>query len=253
MRLDKFLSTNGYAESRNRALILLEKGCVTVNGKNEKASYEVKETDNILVTEPIKYVSMGGYKLEKALKDFNISIKNKTCADIGCSKGGFTQCLLNEGAKKVYALDVNLDELDLSLKNDKRVSAIQINAREMDEKTFGKVDFLCVDCSFISVKYIINNLISVLNANGEMVILLKPQFECGEKNLTKKGIVKNKSILKIICQEYCQYFFSLNLFVKGFTNAPIRENKNIEFLFYLTQNKMDYNINKINSIIDEIK
>jgi len=251
MRLDKYLHINGFAESRNRALILLEKGLVKVNGKTEKPSYEVKDSDQIVVISPIKYVSMGGYKLEKALQDFNIKLQDKICADIGCSKGGFTQCLLNYGAKKVFAIDVTTAELDNDLRQDDRVNLIEINAREMNENTFGLIDFLCVDCSFISIKYIINNLKSVLKQNGEMVVLLKPQFECGEKSLTKKGLVKNKLILKKICQDFCEYFISLGLYIKGFTNAPIRENKNIEFLFYLTQNKTD-NIKNFKSIIDGI-
>ncbi len=252
MRLDKYLFINGFTESRNRALILLEKGCVLVNGRVEKASYDVKEADIISISEPIKYVSMGGYKLEKALKDFNISIKDKVCADIGCSKGGFTQCLLNAGANRVYAVDVNTSELDQSLKSDDRVTLVEINARDMTDSCFGKVDFLCVDCSFISVKLILKNLLAILKSTGEMVILIKPQFECGEKNLTKKGIVKNKIILKKICKDFYDLFISEGLYVKGFTNAPIRENKNLEFLFNLTFEKSN-NLNLINSIIDGLK
>ena len=246
MRLDKYLFEKAFAESRNRALILLEKGLVFVNGKRQKASYEVKENDIVEIIEGLKFVSMGGYKLEKALNDFKLSVKDKVCADIGCSKGGFTQCLLENGAKKVYAVDVSISELDQSILADNRVVTVEENARFLNENTFGKVDFVCVDCSFISIKHIINNLISLLCQDGEMVILLKPQFECGEKNLTKSGIVKNKKILKELCLEFSTLFSSLNLAVKGLTLAPIRDNKNIEFLFYLSKNNStSVNINRI--------
>ena len=253
MRLDKYLSQNGFAESRNRALILLEKDCVLVNGKKQKASYEVKDSDVVSIIEPIKYVSMGGYKLERALSEFKIDVLDKTCADIGCSKGGFSQCLIVNGAKKVVAVDVNLDELDFSLKQDKRITPIKLNAREICENSFEKVDFICVDCSFISIKYILPNLLTVLKDGGKLVVLLKPQFECGEKNLTKKGFVKNKTILKNICQDFVKYFNSFNLNIKGFTNAPIRENRNLEFLFYLSRQNGGLSSQNIIDIIEELK
>lgn len=249
MRLDKFLVEKQFVESRNRASILLEKGLVNVNGKPQKASYDVKDTDKIEVLENLKFVSMGGYKLEKAIKDFNLSLEGKICADIGCSKGGFTQCLLMSNVKKIYAVDVTISELDKTILSDNRVIPIEINARTLDENTFGKVDFVCVDCSFISIKNIIDNLISILDDNGEMVVLLKPQFECGEKNLTKNGIVKNSKILKNLCQEFNLLFNQKGLSVKDFTIAPKRDNKNLEFLFNLTKQKLPI-IKDINRLLD---
>lgn len=253
MRLDKYLVEKGFVESRNRANILLEKGLVLVNNKIQKPSYIVKATDTISIVEQIKYVSMGGYKLEKALKEFDIVLNNKICADIGCSKGGFTECMLNFGANKVYAIDVSISELDLSLLNNDKVITKEINARELTRQTFiDKMDFVAVDCSFISIKYILDNLIQILSNNGEMVILLKPQFECGAINLTKSGIVKNKKILLNICKDYLQYFMQNNLKVKNFTFAPIRENKNIEFLFYLSTQGESIQANKIEGILSDL-
>jgi len=253
MRLDKYLVEKGFVETRNRANILLEKGLVLVNDKIQKPSYNVKELDEIKIVEPIKYVSMGGYKLEKAINTFSINLKDKICADVGCSKGGFTQCMLINGAKNVYAIDVSISELDESLIKNNKVITKEINARELSSKTFSdKMDFIAVDCSFISVKYILNNLLAILSTNGEMVILLKPQFECGANNLTKSGIVKNKKILINLCKEYFLYFSQNGLKVKDFTFAPIRENKNIEFLFYLSIIGETIDIRKIEEILGEL-
>jgi len=253
MRLDKYLVDNGFVESRNRANILLEKGLVLVNGKTQKPSYQIKENDVVNIKENIKYVSMGGYKLEKALNEFNISLLDKICADIGCSKGGFSECMLNFSAKKVYAVDVSISELDVNLYNDKKVVPLEINAKDLKSSLFEDIiDFIAVDCSFISVKNIINSLINILSQKGEMVILLKPQFECGAKNLTKGGIVKNKKILLNICEEFLSFFTSLNFSVLNFSYAPIRENKNVEFLFYLSRQGESINKEIIKGKLNEL-
>lgn len=253
MRLDKYLVENNYVESRNRASILLEKNQVLVNGKPQKPSYDVKELDKVEIVDTLKYVSMGGYKLEKAILDFNISLKNKICVDIGCSKGGFTQCLLKNGAKKVYAVDVTIAELDSSLAENPLVYTKEINAKDLNKDTIkDEIDFVCVDCSFISIKNIIDNIMDILKIGGEAVILLKPQFECGAINLTKKGIVKNKSVLSKVCLDFYNYFISKNISILNFTTAPIRANKNIEFLFHLSNTGNNLNFYIIEGILKNL-
>lgn len=236
MRLDKFLYEKGYSESRNRALILIEKHRVTVNGKNEKASYEVKDGDVIEVSKPIEYVSMGGYKLEKALSEFHCDVKGKICLDVGCSTGGFTQALLMNDAKKVYAIDVNTSLLDEKVSKDKRVELVTLNARNLSANTFDiKPEIAVADCSFISLKYILGPISQAIAVNGEIICLIKPQFECGEKALNKKGILKDKKLLYKICYDLRDYCLDNLLYPIDFTFAPIREDKNVEYFFRLSK------------------
>lgn len=255
MRLDKYLYVNGYSESRNRAVILIEKNRVTVNGKIEKASYEVKDGDVVEVSKPIEYVSMGGYKLEKALKDFDCSVKEKICLDVGCSTGGFTQALLMGDAKKVYAVDVNTSLLDEKILNDKRVEPITLNARNLSYDTFiVKPEIAVADCSFISLKYILEPISRAVDDNGEIICLIKPQFECGEKALNKKGILKDKKLLYKICYELRDFCLDKLLYPIDFTFAPIRADKNVEFFFRLSKlltKPIDYEY--IKEIIDKSK
>ena len=254
MRIDKYLVNFGYVESRNRASILIEKNSVLVNGKPVKASFDFNEEKDVLeIKEQIKYVSMGGYKLEKALIDFNLNLQDKICIDIGCSTGGFTQVLLLNNAKKIYALDVNTSLLDSTLAENVKVYPIQMNIRDITENSFSeKIDFACVDCSFISVKYFLDKIPSILTDLGEIVALIKPQFECGQQNLTKNGIVKDKKILKKVCLDIKDFCESKELYIKDFTSAPIRDNKNVEFLLYITKQKTCFDTHKIIKIIEEL-
>ncbi len=255
MRLDKYLSENGFATSRNRALILIEKNFVRVNGKAEKASYEVKENDKITILEPIKYVSMGGYKLEKALEDFNYFVNDKICVDVGASTGGFTQRLLLSGAKKVYCLDVNTSLLDKTLSDDERVEKITLNARELNENTFCvKPDLAVADCSFISLKHILVPVSSAIKQDGEIICLIKPQFECGENSLNKKGIVKNLKDIKNACCNLLDYCLSCGLYPVNFTFAPIRQDKNAEYFFLISKIKKEtINYDYIKGVIEKSK
>lgn len=254
MRIDKYLVNLGYVESRNRASILIEKNYVLVNGKPVKASYDFNEEKDVLeIKEQIKYVSMGGYKLEKAFLDFHLDVTSKVCIDIGCSTGGFTQVLLLNNAKKIYALDVNTSLLDSSLVESEKVFPIQMNIRDVSENTFGQlIDFACVDCSFISIKYILDKIPSILTDIGEIVALVKPQFECGQQGLTKNGIVKDNRTLKKVCLDIYDFCVFKGLYIKDFTTAPIRDNKNVEFLLYITKEKSNFDIQKIIKIIEEL-
>ena len=238
MRADLFLVEKSFVNSRNRAGILFEKDLVRINGKIVKPSYDVKDGDKIEILQEIAYVSMGGYKLEKALKDFKIDINDKTCVDVGCSTGGFTQVMLLGGAKRVYAVDVNTDVLDESISKNPKVEPIKINAKNLSSNIIKEnVDFCAVDCSFISLKHLLKPIFCSLSDNGEAVALIKPQFECGAENLTKKGIVKNKKVVFVTCLNIFDYCVESGFNVLDVTIAPIREKKNLELLIYLSKIK----------------
>lgn len=236
MRLDAYLFSLKKYVSRTKAAEAVEKGYVSVNGKViTKSSYSVSDADKIIITENDEFVSNGGYKLEKAFCDFGFSVKDLVMADVGASTGGFTDCLLRRGAKKVFALDVGESQLSEKICKDERVVVIDnYNAREMNVSTFGEpLDGVTCDVSFISLTYILKPVFDVLKDDGFAVVLLKPQFECGKKELNKNGIVTNVKA-KIDCaQKIKNYAVSVGLIPVAFTNAPIRSGKNTEYLFYL--------------------
>lgn len=203
MRIDSYLAQNGLAKSRSFAKTLIDEGFVTVNGiKVTKPSLDVSGEDDVKVTgTPYEYVGRGGLKLEAALKKFGVEVEKSVCVDIGASTGGFTDCLLKNGAAKVYAVDSGSGQLDEKLRVDSRVVNIEnFNARYLTEKTLGeKCDIAVTDVSFISQTLIHPAVRAVLKENGVFVSLIKPQFECGREGLGKGGIVKNgKEIKKAI-------------------------------------------------------
>lgn len=196
MRLDVYLTENGLAKSRSKAGEYISGGFVLVNGKTvTKAAFSVSEGDNIILAgKPYDYVSRGGLKLEGALDRFGVDVTGMTACDIGASAGGFTDCLLKRGAVKVYAIDSGREQLDASLRADKRVVSIEgFNARELTYDTIhDRCGIIVSDLSFISQTYIIPVLSSVAAENAVLVSLIKPQFECGREALNKNGIVKDK-------------------------------------------------------------
>ena len=181
MRLDEYVHHNGYTESRSKAQDIILAGCVFVNGiKVTSKAQKIKDTDKIEVIQNRKYVSRAGEKLEKALLEFNLSVENKICLDIGASTGGFTDCLLSHGAKKVYALDVGHNQLVYKLRNDKRVISIEdFNAKDIKREMFeGEIPSIVVsDVSFISISKIAPIIFKELNDLEYWVSLIKPQFE----------------------------------------------------------------------------
>lgn len=196
MRLDLFLYQSGKAKSRTRAAELISKGCVEVCGKvvtKPSADIDDNETD-IIVREEHCYVGRGGMKLEGALKRFNIDVSGMNCADIGASTGGFTDCLLKNGAAHVYAIDAGHGQLDEKLINDPRVTNIEgCNARYIDENTIpDKCTLAVCDLSFISQTLVIPAVTKILAERSLFISLIKPQFECGREALGKNGIVKDK-------------------------------------------------------------
>ena len=200
MRIDVALVELGLCESRNKAARLIESGKVTVDGKKIEKTSEKYEQGEIKI-EYEKFVSRGGYKLEEALDQFAIDVVGMTALDIGASTGGFTDCLLQRGAKKVVCVDVGEDQLHQKLRNDARVTSYEkINARYLEETMFDeKFDIVVTDVSFISQSLIYESVSKVLKPNGLFVSLIKPQFEVGKKNIGKNGIVKNeKAVLEAI-------------------------------------------------------
>ena len=233
MRLDSFLFEKGYFSLRNKAAECVKRGEVLLDGKIEKKpSNVVFGTDKIEIISPKKFVSLGGYKLDKALSDFSVDVNGLTFADIGASTGGFTDCLLQRGAKKVYAVDVGENLLDESLKSHSRVVALdKVNARNMTEQTIGeKVDGVVADCSFISLKLILPATLKILKPDGFIVALIKPQFECEGKGLTKTGLLREEKARVKIVEDISDFASALSLVTENATHAPVNKDKNVEYL-----------------------
>ncbi|MDE5729342.1 MAG: TlyA family RNA methyltransferase, partial [Clostridia bacterium] len=211
MRLDKFLSDK--FSSRTKAAEAIAKGLITVNGNTVSSSYEVKETDIIKISEAEEnYVSAGGFKLAKALKDFSFAVNGKIFADVGASTGGFTDCLLQNGAKKVYCIDVGESQLSEKLKDKNIVIIDNFNARNLNKSIFfEELDGVVTDVSFISLTYILGGISNVLSDEKSVIALIKPQFECESRSVGKNGVVRDeKTRLKIIKKIY-DFAVSVNL------------------------------------------
>lgn len=222
--------------TRTKAKQLVESGFVELNGNIvKKPSTEVDEHSDIAILDNFKFSSLGGDKLQKAFDDFNYSVKDKICVDIGASNGGFTDCMLQSGAKKVFAVDVGECAFEESLKNDPRVVIKdKTNARYITKDDLGEYcDFACIDVSFISLKLILPAVKDLLKESGEIIALIKPQFEAGNKHLSKKGLVLDAKIHKQVCEDIKNFADSIGLKFKNITTAPIKEGKNKEFLIYL--------------------
>lgn len=237
-RLDSTLVNRKLAPSRERAKELILAGQVLVNGRPaKKPSEQVFDEDNIEITgELLQYVSRGGLKLEKAIKAFDISVNGFVCCDIGASTGGFTDCLLQCGAAKVFSVDVGTAQLADKLRNDDRVVSIEnLNARFL---TLGDiqntpVDFVCADTSFISLKLIIPPIFGILKDGGTAVLLIKPQFEAGKKDVGKKGVVKDKKVHERVVKEIREFAEGNGFDTLGICESPIKGPEgNIEFLIY---------------------
>ena len=239
-RLDKLLVDKGLVESREKAQRIIMSGVVFVNGqKITKPGTKIKTDSQIYIKEKPKYVSRGGYKLEKGIKVFKPDIKDKICLDIGASTGGFTDCLLQYGAKKVYAVDVGTNQLHEKLRKNPRVISLEkTNARYLTEKEIPeKIDFIVSDVSFISILKILPNLCNLLKEEAQGIILIKPQFELSKEKV-KGGVVKDKqlhieAIKKVIkgLEESCYSVIDIDF---SETWGP---EGNIEFLAYIKKDK----------------
>lgn len=234
MRIDKYIQDKFNLKSRTYAENLIKTGSVLLRGKVvAKSSLDVGENDDIEIVNDENYASQGAYKLEKAFDDFSLDVNGKNCADIGCSNGGFTDCLLRHGAKHVLAVDVADCVLDAKLLESGKVDFLKANARELP-KNLEKVDFLCSDVSFISLKYVLQSMFDLLKNGGEAVVLVKPQFELDKSALTKSGIVTDEKLRKRAVESVKSYAISVGFEILDLSISPIRyENKNVEYLLYL--------------------
>lgn len=259
-RLDLLLVEKGLFPSREAAQAAIMDGGIIVNGqKVVKAGTSIASDAKIEVTsdwQPRKYVSRGGLKLEKALGQFGIDVKDRTCLDIGASTGGFTDCLLAHGASKVYAIDVGYGQIDWSLRTDARVVVLErMNARNLDALTvYGKnkwANMIVMDVSFISLDKVLPSCLSVVEKEDlDIVALVKPQFEAGKENVGKGGVVREAEKHKEVLSKVLADAEKLNLKAKGLTYSPIKgPSGNIEFLVHWTLNESS-SID-INQIVDE--
>ncbi len=261
MRIDIYLSENGYVKSRERAKVLIKAGQVQVNGSViSKPSYEVSDNADIEITgEQLKYVGRGGLKLEKALSCFSINLNDKVCVDIGASTGGFTDCMLQNGASYVYAVDVGHDQLDEKLINDKRVCNMEhTNIRDLTLSDFElSPSFISADVSFVSLTQILPKIKEFLTENGEAAVLIKPQFEAGKAAIGKNGIVKDRKVHEKVLADIVSFCFSLKLEVMELIHSPISGGDgNIEYLAHIrsgTESRVfDYK-KIVSTAFDELK
>lgn len=239
-RLDVALVSRGLAESREKAQAMIISGTVFLNGQRaDKASLAVKEEDAVEARGTAHpYVSRGGLKLEKALQVFPIDVTGITAMDIGASTGGFTDVLLQNGAARVYSIDVGYGQLDWKLRNDPRVTVMErTNARAMTREQFPDVPSLAVmDVSFISIRLILPAAIGVMGDEGRFLTLVKPQFEAGRDRVGKKGVVREAETHRDVLREIMAFVESIGWVVQGMDFSPIRGPEgNIEFLYDLVK------------------
>lgn len=237
-RLDVLLVKRNLASSREKAKAIIMSGNVFVDGQREdKAGTAFPEEVSIEVKgHTLPYVSRGGLKLEKAIRNFDVSVKGKVCTDVGSSTGGFTDCMLQNGAVKVFAIDVGRGQLDWKLRQDNRVVCMEkTNIRYVTPEDLGEsIDFSSIDVSFISLTKVLQPVSNYLTANGQIVALIKPQFEAGREKVGKKGVVRDASTHVEVIQKVIDYALSIGLRVCNLEFSPIRGPEgNIEYLIHL--------------------
>ena len=239
-RLDVAVFEQGYAPSREKAKALIMAGIVYLNNqKVDKAGFELKEGDVLEVRgKTLQYVSRGGLKLEKAMQEFPITLEGKVCMDVGASTGGFTDCMLQNGAVKVYSVDVGYGQLAWKLRIDERVVNLErTNFRYATrEQIPDEIDFASVDVSFISLKHILPNLNTLLAPDGQAVCLIKPQFEAGKEKVGKKGVVRDLNVHLEVVENVINLAVENGFSVMGLQFSPIKGPEgNIEYLIYLNK------------------
>ena len=238
-RLDVLLVERLYAETRSKAQAIIMSGNVYVNGqKADKPGTSFEETVDIEVRGAVcPYVSRGGLKLEKALRDFGVKPDGFVCSDSGASTGGFTDCLLQQGASKVFAIDVGYGQLDWKIRNDPRVVVMErTNIRNVTPEDLGEpLDLSVVDVSFIGLEIVLPAIRNLLKPTGQVLCLIKPQFEAGKENVGKKGVVREPKIHKMVLDNFVALAHGLGFRILGLTFSPVKGPEgNIEFLGHLT-------------------
>jgi len=235
-RIDTFLHENNYFDSREKARRAIMAGDVLVDGNIvDKAGAKINVLSHIEIKQKERYVSRGGYKLEKAQIAFSLDLQDKICMDIGSSTGGFTDCMLQNGARKVYAVDVGYGQLEWKLRNDSRVKVLErTNFRYMDHSLIeDRINFFSVDVSFISLKLMFPNMASLAAENAEAVTLIKPQFEAGRKKVGKHGVVKDKNTHMEVIRNTIAYGSDHGFELIDLSFSPIKGAKgNIEYLAF---------------------
>lgn len=243
-RLDVLLTEQGYADTRSKAQAIIMAGQVYVDGqKADKPGISYEETVSIEVRGDVcPYVSRGGLKLEKALRDFDVHPDGYVCSDSGASTGGFTDCLLQQGASKVFAIDVGYGQLDWKIRSDPRVVVMErTNIRYVTPEDLGeKLDLSVVDVSFISLKIVLPTIKSLLKPTGQVLCLIKPQFEAGREKVGKKGVIRDPATHKEVLDMFVELADALGFTILGLTFSPVKGPEgNIEFLGHLTLEDKD--------------
>jgi len=259
-RLDKYLTDLGYFETKSKAGAAILAGHVKINDEYiTKAGFQINPSKEFEITvKSMPYVSRGGFKLKKALESFDINIKDRICFDAGASTGGFTDCLLQNDAKFVYAVDVGYGQLDWKIRSDNRVKTIEkTNLRicelsDVYNSNEPLADLLVSDLSFISLTKVLENLKSLLNPDfHEMICLIKPQFEAGKGKVEKGGVVRDKNVHREVIENILEYAKNLQYSVKGLTYSSVKgPSGNIEYLTWLSTKKED-NDYDIQAVIDK--
>jgi 23S rRNA (cytidine1920-2'-O)/16S rRNA (cytidine1409-2'-O)-methyltransferase len=256
-RIDTLLVNKGFFDSREKARKTIMAGLVFVdNQRIDKCGEKVNIEANIEVKgDAIPYVSRGGLKLEKAIKEFNLELKGKVSMDVGASTGGFTDCMLQNGASKVYAIDVGYGQFAWKLRTDPRVVCMErTNVRYITkEQITDEIDFTSIDVSFISLKLVLPVVKELLKTDGEIIALIKPQFEAGREKVGKKGVVRDPLVHKDVITKIVDFAVSIELTVMGLTFSPIKGPEgNIEYLVYLKKKKELEINNEIHDLIENI-
>lgn len=238
-RLDVLLVEQGHAETRAKAQAIIMSGLVYVNGqKADKSGVSYEESVTIEVRgASCRYVSRGGLKLEKALRDFGVDPTDYVCSDSGASTGGFTDCLLQQGARKVFAIDVGYGQLDYKIRNDPRVVVMErTNVRHVTPEQLGEpLDLSVIDVSFISLRIVLPVVKTFLKPEGQVLCLIKPQFEAGKEKVGKKGVVRDPAVHKEVLDSFVELTQAVGFKILGLTFSPVKGPEgNIEFLAHLT-------------------
>ena len=258
-RLDKYLTDLGYFENKSKASAAILAGDVLINDERiTKAGYQIntQKEYNIRI-KSMPYVSRGGFKLEKALKTFDVKVQNRICLDAGASTGGFTDCLLQNGAKFVYAVDVGYGQLDWKIRNDNRVKPIEktnlkiCSIQDIYAENEPIADLLVCDVSFISLEKVLPNFKKLLQEKQELICLIKPQFEAGKELVEKGGVIKNKNTHYQVIENVIRCAKELNYNVLNLTHSAIKGPcGNIEYLIHLTSENKEEPVFSIKDIVD---
>lgn len=254
-RLDILTFEKGLADSREKAKVLIMAGEIFVDGEREDKPGQSFDEEALIEHrgKSLKYVSRGGLKLEKAMQSFPIELSDSICMDVGASTGGFTDCMLQSGATKVYSVDVGYGQLDWKLRSDDRVVCLEkTNARYLNHEIIpDNIDFTSIDVSFISLTLILGAVKDVLKEDGEVVALIKPQFEAGREKVGKKGVVRDAKVHEEVIEKVDGFARSIGFGVRGLTFSPVKGPEgNIEYLIYL-KNNSDSNMIDITEVVRE--